>query len=93
MVMNAPVKPAKVSVYVKLWSVGLPGANEAVQLGFGQDPAGGDVGGLVESGGTVSLPFFGLRFPVVAGCEENFVWASTELFGLVPLLLHNTVAV
>ncbi len=91
--MYAPVKPAKVSVYVKLSSVGLPAANEAVQLPFGQDPAGGADGALVERAGTLSLPFFGFRFPVVAGCAENFVWASTELFLLTPLLLHNTVAV
>jgi len=91
--MAAPEKPAKVSVYEKETSVGLPAANAAVQFPFGQDPAGGDVGAVVESGGTVSFPFFGLRFPVEFVVEKLVAWDSTSLFLLVPLLLHVTFAV
>ena len=91
--MAAPEKPAKVSVYEKLTSVGLPVANAAVQFLFGQDPAGGDVGAVVETGGTVSFPFFGLRFPVELVVEKLVAWDSTSLFRFLPLLLHVTFAV
>ncbi len=80
-------------MYEKLTSVGLPAANVAVQFGFGQDPAGGDDGALVESAGTPSLPFFGERFPLEVLVEKLVAWASIALFGLVPLLLHSTLAV
>lgn len=80
-------------MYVKPTSVGLPAANVAVQFAFGQDPAGGDDGAVVESAGTASLPFFGERFPLELVVEKLVAWASTALFGLVPLLLHRTLAV
>ena len=91
--MNGPVKPANVSVYVKLESVMLPPCSDLVQLPFGQVAAASNcaaVGtGPEFSGGTVNLPFLGERLPVVVGA----VWAL-DLTGtsMRPLLVQLTVA-
>lgn len=92
-VMYAAEKPSKVSVYVKLTSVGLPETNAAVQFPFGQDPAGGAVGGLTDAVPTSILPFFAAVAGNVVLTEKLVAWDSTSLFGLVPLLLHVTFAV
>jgi hypothetical protein len=49
------VKPAKVSVYVKLSSVTVPPRIEGVQFGFGQTC--GALNGLADRVGTVNCPF------------------------------------
>jgi hypothetical protein len=92
-VMNAPVKPANVSVYVKLVSVIVPPCSALVQLPFGQVAAASNcpaVGtGPEFSDGTVSLPFLGERLPVVVGA----IW-TLDLTGtsMPPWLVHVTVA-
>lgn len=91
--MNGPVKPANVSVYVKLESVIDPPCSDLVQLGFGHVacasncPAVGT--GPEFSDGTVSFPFLGERLPVVVGA----VW-TLDLTGtsMPPWLVQLTVA-
>jgi hypothetical protein len=91
--MYAPVKPANVSVYVKLESVIDPFSNSLVQLPFGQVACASNcaaVGtGEDVSDGTESLPFLGERLPVVTGA----VW-TLDLTGTIcpPWLRHCTVA-
>jgi hypothetical protein len=91
--MYAPVKPANVSVYVKLVSAILDVTVDLVQLPFGQVACASKsaaVGtGEDVSDGTESLPFLGERLPVVTGA----VW-TLDLTGTVlpPLLVHVTVA-
>jgi hypothetical protein len=91
--MYAPEKPSKVSVYVKSTSVGLPLAKAAVQFPFGQDPAGGAAGGLTDAVPTSILPFFAAVAGNVVLTEKLVAWASTSLFGFVPLLEQVTFAV
>jgi hypothetical protein len=91
--MKGPVKPANVSVYVKLESVMLPPCSDLVQLPFGQVACASNcaaVGtGPEFSDGTVSFPFLGERLPVVVGA----VWAL-DLTGtsMPPWLVQLTVA-
>src|SRR5215469_1761797 len=91
--MKGPVKPANVSVYVKLESATVPPRTDLVQLGFGQVACASNcafVGtGEEFSDGTVSLPFLGERLPVVVGA----VW-TLALTGTVvpPWLVQSTVA-
>ncbi len=87
------MKPANFSVYVKLESVVVPPASDLVQLPFGQvaaaskSPAVGT--GPEFTDGTLSLPFFGERLPVVVGavCAVDLTGTS-----LPPLLVQSTVA-
>ena len=87
------MKPANVSVYLKLESVMLPPSSDLVQLPFGQvaaaskSPAVGT--GPEFTDGTLSLPFFGERLPVVVGavCAVDLTGTS-----LPPLLVQSTVA-
>ena len=91
--MKGPVKPANVSVYVKLESVIDPPCSDLVQLGFGQVACASNcaaVGtGPEFSDGTASLPFLGERLPVVVGA----VW-TLDLTGtsMPPWLVQLTVA-
>jgi hypothetical protein len=91
--MYGPLKPANVSVYVKLESVMLPPASDLVQLPFGQVAAASNcaaVGtGAELSAGTLSLPFFGERLPVVVGEVCTVDLTGTRL---PPLLVQSTVA-
>jgi hypothetical protein len=91
--MYAPVKPAKVSVYVKLDSVMVESSVSLVQLRFGQvafASKAASVGtGPDWSCGTASLPFFGLSLPVVVGAV--WVWDLTSTIW-PPWLRHWTVA-
>jgi hypothetical protein len=91
--MYAPLKPANVSVYVKLESVMVPPASDLVQLPFGQVAAASNcaaVGtGAELSAGTLSLPFFGERLPVVVGAVCTVDLTGTRL---PPLLVQSTVA-
>lgn len=85
------MKPAKVTVYVKLTSSSDPGRSWAVQFGFGQtcvtEP------GLAVSCGMVSLPFLVEATVVVSPVEKLVVWDSIGLFGSLPWLKQSTVPV
>ena len=77
-VMYAPVKPSKVSVYVKLSSVRVPGWNSGVQFGFGQGSARSR-SGLTYLAPTRNRPFL-LGVNVASFVAENVVsWDSTTL--------------
>jgi hypothetical protein len=92
--MYAPLKPANVSLYVKLESVMVDVSVALVQLPFGQVAAASKsaaVGtGEELSDGTVSLPFLGERLPVLVGAVWTEPWTGTSM---PPLLVHVTVAV
>jgi hypothetical protein len=93
-VMYGPLKPANVSVYVKLESVMVDVSVALVQLPFGQVAAASKsaaVGSGEElSDGMASLPFSGERLPVLVGAVWTEPWTGTSL---PPLLVHVTVAV
>ena len=77
-VMYGAVKPAKVSVYVQLSSVGLPAWNSGVQFGFGQGSARSR-SGLTDCAGTRSRPFLDdLTVPPLSA-EKVVSWDSTTL--------------
>ena len=81
------MKPAKVSVYVKLLSVRVPGRIEGVQFGFGQTC--GAENGLAVRVGTVNCPFLVEATVVVLLALKVDVWDSTRL---PPLLVQSMVA-
>jgi hypothetical protein len=87
------VKPAKVSVYVQLTSVGDPDASDFVQFPLGQvaaaKKAAFDGAPGPESAGTVSRPFLGSSWPVVLGADWTVDFTGTSL---PPLLVQSTVA-
>ncbi len=86
-VMYAPVKLLKVSVYLKLSSTRVPPRIKGVQFGFGHTCP--TEAGLTDCAGTVSLPFL----LEVAVAEEvavkSVVWDSTTW---PPWFLQSTVA-
>jgi hypothetical protein len=84
--MYGAVKPAKVTVYVKLSRVKLPPRIEGVQFGFGQTWPGAPLG-LADRVGTVSCPFFVEATVVVLVDEKLVVWDSTRLPPLLVLEL------
>jgi hypothetical protein len=91
-VMYAPVKPANDTVYVKPESVMPPGI-VGVQFGLGHVCCARNccsVGAVTESEGTVSLPFFGESWPVVAEAVKD-PWCC-ESDGFPPPLMQTTVA-
>jgi hypothetical protein len=81
--MYAPVKPAKVSVYVKLSSCRVPGWNSGVQFGFGHGSARSR-SGLTDRAPTRSLPFLlGLNLDTIATHVSNVIpfeaWVKPSL--------------
>lgn len=82
MVMNGTDAPAKVTVYVNVWTTSVPERILGVQFGFGHTC--GAENGLTVSDGTVNLPFFGESVPLLVDAVNVVVWDSTGLFGLTP---------
>jgi len=85
-------KPTKVSVYVKLSSVALPPARDLRQFPLGQVACAkksAAVGVPVDIWGTVILPFFARRVPVLVGPLVVCDFTSTRL---PPLFVQSTVA-
>src|SRR4029453_13790519 len=96
MVMAGCVKPAKVTVKVKLATVMLPGRTTGVQFGFGQVARAwksASLGGGAVSGLMVSRPFFGDSSPLLVDTVVDWVCDSTGLFGFLPGLKQSTIAV
>ena len=85
--MAGLVKPAKVSVYVKLLSVTVPPRIEGVQFGFGQTC--GAPNGLTDCVGTLNCPFFVEVAVAELPAAKVDVWDSTRL---PPWLVQSMVA-
>src|SRR5207244_3387726 len=81
-----PVKPAKVTVYVKLSSVTLPPRIKGVQFEFGHTWPGAPLG-FTDRVGTLNCPFFVEATVVVLLEEKLVVWDSTTL---PPWFLQST---
>jgi len=82
------VKPAKVSVYVKLLSVTTPPRIEGVQFGFGQT-CGALLNPLTDCAGTDNCPFFTDATVAELLAAKFDVWDSTRL---PPWLVQSMVA-
>jgi hypothetical protein len=81
------VKPAKVSLYVKLSSVNVPPLIEGVQFGFGQTC--GALNPLTDCAGTDNCPFLVEATVAELVAAKLVVWDSTRL---PPLLVQSMVA-
>jgi len=81
------VKPAKVSVYVKVLSDRVPARIEGVQFGFGQTC--GAENGLTDRVGTDNCPFLVEVTVAELLAEKVVVWDSTRL---PPWLVQSMVA-
>ena len=81
------MKPAKVSVYVKLLSVRVPGRIEGVQFGFGHTCGASNA--LADCAGTRNCPFLDEVNGVELLSEKVVVWDSTRL---PPRLVQSMVA-
>ena len=89
--MYGEVKPAKVSVYVKLVSWRVPSRMTGVQFGFGQTcPTDA---GFATAWRTVSLPFFVEVAVNVSEAEKFVVCDSIGFCGFTPGLKQSTIAV
>ena len=80
-------KPAKVSVYVKLFSIRVPARIEGVQFGLGQTC--GALNGLTDRGPTLNCPFLEEVSVAALLAEKTAVCDSTRL---PPWLVQSMVA-
>jgi hypothetical protein len=85
--MQGELKPAKVTVYVKLLSTRVSSRIEGVQFGFGQ--ICGALNGLASCAGTLNCPFLVEATVAVSESVNIAVWDSTRL---PPLLVQSMVA-